>query len=115
MVTRNSTCRLSARWVSFKAMMSNRTNQGLAPMPGQERSSPVDERGQSADQSVNERRYRETLGRNSSPQAPNRQAPQPSQGHAPEWDDADWEEEHDEAAGHRARRLLSRPSSGIHR
>jgi hypothetical protein len=30
-------------------------------------------------------------------------------------DEADWEQDHDEAAGHRARRLLSRPSSGFHR
>lgn len=30
-------------------------------------------------------------------------------------DDADWDQDHDEAAGHRARRLLSRSSSGYHR
>jgi hypothetical protein len=30
-------------------------------------------------------------------------------------DDADWDDEHDEAARHRARRLLSRPTSGYHR
>jgi hypothetical protein len=30
-------------------------------------------------------------------------------------DDADWDIEHDEAAGHRARRLLSRSNSGYHR
>src|SRR5580704_5239561 len=35
---------------------------------------------------------------------------QPSQ-----WDDADWDQDHDEAAGHRARRLLSRSNSGFHR
>ena len=35
---------------------------------------------------------------------------QPSQ-----WDDADWDHDHDEAAGHRARRLLSRSNSGFHR
>jgi hypothetical protein len=29
--------------------------------------------------------------------------------------DADWDQDHDEAAGHRARRLLSRPSSRFHR
>jgi hypothetical protein len=32
-----------------------------------------------------------------------------------QWDDAAWDQDHDEAAGHRARRLLSRPSSGFHR
>ena len=35
---------------------------------------------------------------------------QPSQ-----WDDAAWDQDQDEAAGHRARRLLSSPSSGLHR
>ncbi len=32
-----------------------------------------------------------------------------------EWDDADWDQDHDEAAGHRARRLLSRSGSGFQR
>lgn len=31
------------------------------------------------------------------------------------WDDADWDQDHDEAAGRRARRLLSAPQSGFHR
>jgi hypothetical protein len=31
------------------------------------------------------------------------------------WDDAAWDQDHDEAAGHRARRLLSNPGSGVHR
>ena len=31
------------------------------------------------------------------------------------WDDADWDHDHDEAAGHRARRLLARSNSGFHR
>ena len=35
--------------------------------------------------------------------------------HPSQWDDADWDQDHDEAAGHRARRLLSRSNSGIHR
>src|ERR1700733_6526343 len=30
-------------------------------------------------------------------------------------DDADWDQDHDEAAGHRARRLLSRSNSSLHR
>src|SRR5258708_40281617 len=33
----------------------------------------------------------------------------------PQWDDADWDQDHDEAAGHRARRLLSRSGSGFQR
>ncbi len=32
-----------------------------------------------------------------------------------QWDDADWDQEHDEAAGHRARRLLSKSNSRFHR
>ena len=32
-----------------------------------------------------------------------------------QWDDAAWDQDHDEAAGRRARRLLSRPTSGFHR
>src|SRR5258708_35754260 len=96
-------------------MMSNRTNQGLAPMPAQERPHPGDGRGQSADQSHGERRPRESMARNPSPQAQHKSSPQTAASHAREWDDNAWAPEHDEAAGHRARRLLSRPSSGIHR
>ena len=44
------------------------------------------------------------------PKANPRADVQPSQ-----WDDADWDHDHDEAAGHRARRLLSRSNSGFHR
>src|SRR6266404_1884754 len=33
----------------------------------------------------------------------------------PQLDDADWDHDHDEAAGHRARRLLSRSNSSFHR
>src|SRR3977135_1857194 len=33
----------------------------------------------------------------------------------PQWVDADWDQDHDEAAGHRARRLLSKSNSGLHR
>ena len=32
-----------------------------------------------------------------------------------QWDEADWDQDQDEAAGHRARRLLSRSNSGFHR
>src|SRR6201986_5026338 len=40
------------------------------------------------------------------------QNPNPSvDAHAHQWDGADWHGEHDEAAGHRARRLLSRSNS----
>ena len=51
------------------------------------------------------------MARNTSPQGLNPRADvQPSQ-----WDDADWDQDHDEAARHRARRLLSRSNSGFHR
>ena len=52
------------------------------------------------------------MARNTSPQGSRpRAVVQPS----PLDDDADWDIEHDEAAGHRARRLLSRSNSGYHR
>ena len=44
--------------------------------------------------------------RNTSPQGSNPRADV----QLPQWDDADWDQEHDEAAGRRARRLLSRSS-----
>jgi hypothetical protein len=51
------------------------------------------------------------MARNTSPQGSDPRADvQPSQ-----WEDADWDQDHDEAAGHRARRLLSRSNSGFHR
>jgi hypothetical protein len=51
------------------------------------------------------------MARNTSPQGSKPRADvQPSQ-----WDDADWDQDHDEAAGHRARRLLSGSNSGFHR
>ena len=95
-------------------MTSNRTNQGLASMPAQERSLPVDGRGQkAADPSARERR---ATNPSAADRDPRKQAAQ--QAHVqemhPDWDEAHYDEQ-DEAAGHRARRLLSRPSSGIHR
>jgi Protein of unknown function len=51
------------------------------------------------------------MARNTSPKGSDPRADvQPSQ-----WDGADWDQDHDEAAGHRARRLLSGSSSGFHR
>jgi AsmA-like C-terminal region/Protein of unknown function len=82
-------------------------------MPTQQRPLSVDGRGLGGDQSYNQRRHREAMARNTSPQGSNPRADvQP-----PPLDDADWDHDHDhdEAAGHRARRLLSRSSSGFHR
>src|SRR5664279_259925 len=96
---------------SLGPMTNNSNNRGLAVMPAKERSLPVDERGPGGDQSYHQRRYREAMARNTSPQGSDPRADvQPSQ-----WDDADWDQDHDEAAGHRARRLLSESSSGFHR
>jgi Protein of unknown function len=51
------------------------------------------------------------MASNTSPQGSDPRADvQPSQ-----WDDADWDQDHDEAAGHRARRLLSGSNSFFHR
>jgi hypothetical protein len=80
-------------------------------MPAQQRSLDVDGRGVGGDQSYNQRHHREAMARNTSPQGSNPRADvQPSQ-----WEDADWDQDHDEAAGRRARRLLSRSNSGFHR
>jgi hypothetical protein len=80
-------------------------------MPAQQRSSDVDGQGLGGDQSHNQRQHREAMARNTSPQGSSPRADvQPSQ-----WDDADWDQDHDEAARRRARRLLSRPNSGLHR
>ncbi len=51
------------------------------------------------------------MARNTSPKASNPRADaEPSQ-----WDDPVWDQDQDEAAGHRARRLLSKSNSGFHR
>src|SRR5712664_593881 len=92
-------------------MTSNSINRGLAAMPAQERSLRVDGRGLGGDKSYNQRQHREAMATNTSPQGSNpRDDVQPSH-----WDDADWDQDHDEAAGHRARRLLSGSNSGFHR
>ena len=101
-------------------MTSNRTNQGLASMPAQERSLPVDGRGQKADQSGRDHRAgNQSAAGDRDPrkqaeiQAQQIRAQQTQADHA-DWGEAEYDE-HDEAAGHRARRLLSRSNSGIHR
>src|ERR1700722_2276912 len=109
-------------------MTSDRTYRGLAAMPAQERSLPVDGRGHGGEASS-------AMARSASPQGPSqgsgqgtgqgpgRKAKKPSKpGSSPHadvqsghWDDAGWNRDHDEAAGHRARRLLSRSNSRLHR
>src|ERR1700722_15692638 len=46
--------------------------------------------------------------------SPQRSDP-PADAQLSQWDDPAWDRDHDEAAGHRARRLLAKPSSGFHR
>src|SRR5712672_1645512 len=80
-------------------------------MPAQKRPLGVGGRGLGGDQSYNQRPHREAMARNTSPKGPRQRANvQPSK-----WDDAGWDQDHDEAAGHRARRLLSNPRSRFHR
>src|SRR6195256_895063 len=80
-------------------------------MPAQKRPLRVGGSGLGGDQSYNQRPHREAMARNTSPKGPRQRANvKPSK-----WDDAGWDQDHDEAAGHRARRLLSNPSSRFHR
>ncbi|NOJ40504.1 YhdP family protein [Bradyrhizobium australiense] len=75
-------------------------------MPTQERSISIEERALGGDQP--QRRHREAMARNTSPKGSNPRA------EAQQWDDAPgWEQE--EAAGYRARRLLSRSNSRFRR
>src|SRR5216684_1022819 len=94
-------------------MTSNGVNRGLAAMPARERSLPVDGRSHGGDRSSHERQHREAMARNTPPQGSNQRSnPRVQPSH---WDDAHWDHDHDEAAGHQARRLLSRSDSGFHR
>jgi hypothetical protein len=80
-------------------------------MPGQERSYRIDAPDPDGDLFDNQRRHREAMATNKPPQALNSQPDD----QLSQWDDADWDQDHDEAAGHRARRLLSSSNSGLHR
>src|ERR1700676_1022766 len=96
---------------SLGQMTSNSINRGLAPRPAQERSLGLDEPCLSGDQSHHQRQHREAMARNTSPKGSSPRADvQPSQ-----LDDAGWDQDHDEAAGHRARRLLSGSTFAFHR
>ena len=85
-------------------------------MPAQGASRPVDGCGPGGAQSYDGRLYREAMARNKSPQDYNRDFDRRGGEQQPqEWDDADWDPDQEAAAGHRARRLLSRSNSGFHR
>src|SRR5436309_10985404 len=96
-------------------MTSNGINRGLAVMPAQERSLPVDGRSHGGDRSHQERQHREAMARKTPPQGSNQRSSSCSDGQPSHWKDGEWGQDHDEAAGHRARRLLSRSNSNLHR
>ena len=78
-------------------------------MPAQERSILIDGRPDGGDQL--RRQHREAMARNTSPQGPNPRAGSDFS----QWEgDAAWDEQ-DEAAGTRARQLLSRSNTNLHR
>ncbi|WP_342722196.1 DUF3971 domain-containing protein [Bradyrhizobium sp. B097] len=78
-------------------------------MPARERSITVDGRPDGGDQL--RRQHREAMARNTSPQGPNPRAGTDFS----QWeDDAAWDEQ-DEAAGNRARQLLARSNTNLHR
>ncbi|HWN79905.1 MAG TPA: DUF3971 domain-containing protein [Bradyrhizobium sp.] len=80
-------------------------------MPTQERSLRRDEPRLGGNQSYNQRQHREAMARNTSPQGSDPRADvEPSQ-----WEDAAWDQDHDEVACNRARRLLSGSNSTLHR
>ena len=84
----------------------------MAAIPAQEASLPVDGCGPGGAQSHDGRLYREAMARNTSPQDHIRDFDRHDGRHEqPEWDEADWDQDQEEEAGHRARRLLSRSSS----
>ena len=87
----------------------------------------IDGRALGGEPPRNQRQHREAMARNSSPQgsqagaapAGSRQGSPLQSGpradpHSPQWDETGWDEQ-DEAAGYRARRLLSGSGSRIHR
>ena len=80
-------------------------------MPGQERSLGTDAHDPDGDLFDNQRQHREAMARNKPPQALNSH----TDDQLSQWVDPDWDQDQDEAAGHRARRLLSRSNIGLHR
>src|SRR5436190_5455214 len=92
-------------------MTSSSYKRGLAAMPAQERPLAVDGQCLGREQTYNQRQHREAMARNTSPHRSNPPADVPPS----HWDDADWGQDHDEAAGNRARRLLSGSNSFFHR
>src|SRR5690242_12539187 len=97
-------------------MTNSRNIRGMAAMPGRGVSIPVDGCGPGGAQSSDGRLYREAMARNTSPQDHTQDHNRDFDRHAgrheqPEWDEADWDQDQEEEAGHRARRLLSHSNS----
>ena len=86
-------------------------------MPTRERSTEFDGRHVGGDQA--HRRHQEAMARNTSPHGSlrdSRQGPTEHDARHADWEEQIWRgQEHDEAAGHRARRLLSRSGAASHR
>src|SRR5436305_1667080 len=59
----------------------------------------------------NQRQHQEAMARNKPSEASKSLTDDPQS----QWDDAAWDQDHDAAAGHRARKLLSRSNSVLHR
>src|ERR1700761_8106711 len=92
-------------------------------MPTRERTLETDARNLGGDQSYQQRRHREAMARNTSPQGSGSVSSSPSGSRSSPradvqplaLDDSGWDDEHDEATRHRARRLLARSNSNYHR
>src|ERR1044072_4774062 len=97
-------------------MTNSRNIRGMAAVPAQGASLPIDGCGPGGAQSYDGRLYREAMARNTSPQDHNRNFDRRGGQSGPqEWDEADWDPDQEAAAGHRARRLLARSNSGLYR
>ena len=82
-------------------------------MPAQERSIEIDGRALAAiNLSASTERQWQGIRRPKVSSRARIRVPRPS---SRNWDEAGWDHDQDEAAGHRARRLLSRSNSGFHR
>ena len=90
-------------------------------MPALERPLPVDGRLGASGQPTNERRHREAMATNRSAQGSDSQtldspgSDSRADGQTRAWEQVEWTADQDDAAGHRARRLLSRSNPGLGR
>ena len=83
-------------------------------MPAQERPLAIDGHSRGGDEPSKGSWHREAMGRKTLPHGSQTSGP-PSAVQPPDWDGRDWNHEHEAAAGHRARRLLSGSSSNFFR